>query len=86
MVNMADKINHNANRITALEEHNRDRDKHDDRLLELMGKIQKDVHTLTIRVEKGRSMIAGFCLAFSLMGGTVGVIITYFAKKSGIIA
>lgn len=74
----------NSNRITALEEYRRNRDKHDDECLAVMKKIQADVHSLAIRVEKKISFAAGMMTVFSVLGGSVGAIVVYGLKKIGV--
>lgn len=74
------------NRLASLEEHRRNRDKHDDRVLEVMDLIQKDVHTLAMRVEKKISFMSGMAFAFSLLGSGVGASVIYGLKKTGLMA
>lgn len=71
-------------RVTSLEEHRRDRDKYDDRILNLMEEIQKDVHILKIKFEKKASFVGGMAFACTLIGGAVGSIAGIATKKLGL--
>jgi len=72
-------------RVSSLEEHRRNRDNHDDRVLVLMEKIQKDVHVMNLRFEKKISFIGGVTFAISFMGGSIGALLIYAAKKAGLV-
>lgn len=74
------------NRLSSLEEDRRHRDKHDDEVLAVMKKIQGDVHTLAMRVEKKLSFISGVAFSFSLIGGALGTVVVVSLKKIGIMA
>lgn len=53
-------------------------------MVDLMEEIQKDVHSLKLKMEKKISFVGGMAFACTLIGGALGSIVGIATKKLGL--